>query len=354
MKKKIVIISTALIVLAALVLIAILCFKLVDYIKYSDFYDMATEEFYIPDLMDGYVPQGFDYIEEEKVFLACGYMNDEDEASRIYVIDKDGDEYYYTELRETDMSLNYTGHTGGIAHYGEYVYITGSTGIDVFSLSDILDENIKFTPKLATIDTSSKYGVNPAYCFIYDNELFVGNYHKDGDYDTPVNQHVGDNRAVMITFDLGSVYNNKNNNYYIAPNPFAVYSMPSRVQGACVAQYEVVENGAAVKKTSLILSTSWGMEDSVLYVHDLSKIHATTLQNSKSAEMVGVSGLPVYTLGATTLVESIVAPPMSEEIVYLDGKIWIMNESASNKYIFGKFTTGNYLFSLQYPLPTEE
>lgn len=353
MKKKIVIISTALIILGALTLIALLCFKLVDSIKYGDFYDVATEEFYIPDLMDGYVPQGFDYMEKERVFLSCGYMNDEDEPSRVYVISDDGEEYYYTELRNSDMSVVYNGHTGGIAHYGEYVYITGDVGIDVFSLNDILDKNIGFAPKLATIDTS-KYGIDPAYCFIYDDELFVGSYHKDGEYDTTANHHVGDNKAVMISFDLAAIYNNPTNNYYVASKPFAVYSMPSMVQGACVAEYEVVENGKAMKKTSLVLSTSWGMNDSNLYVHDMSKIKATTLPNSTSEKMIGVAGLPVYSLGATTLVETIVAPPMSEEIVYLDGKIWIMNESASNKYVFGKFTTGNYLFSIQYPLPVED
>lgn len=353
MKKKIVIISTTLIVLAALCLIGILIFKLVDYIKYNDFYDVAEKEFYIPDLLDGYVPQGFDYIEDEKLFIACGYMNDEDEASRVYVISEDGDEYYYTELRNTDISTPYTGHTGGIAYYREYVFITGSDGIDVFSLNDVLDENIKFAPKLATVDTS-KYGVDPAYCFIYDDELYVGNYHKDGDYDTPVNQHYGDNRAVMLAFDLDEVYNNTKNSYYVAPNPCAVYSMPSYVQGVCVAEYDVNVSGTVVKKTSFILSTSYGMSTSNLYVHDFEKIVATTLPNSSSLKMVGVDNLPVYAVNATTLVETVEAPPMSEELVYMDGKIWIMNESASNKYVFGKFTTGNYLFSIQYPLPVED
>ena len=34
---------------------------------------------------------------------------------------------------------------------------------------------------------------------------------------------------------------------------------------------------------------------------------------------------------------------MAEELVYKDGKVYIMNESASSKYIFGKFTSGNYV-----------
>ena len=61
--------------------------------------------------------------------------------------------------------------------------------------------------------------------------------------------------------------------------------------------------------------------------------------------------VPLYYEDSASLVESdtVEAPPMSEEIVYLDGKIWIMNESACNKYIFGKLTTGNYLYSVEYP-----
>lgn len=39
-------------------------------------------------------------------------------------------------------------------------------------------------------------------------------------------------------------------------------------------------------------------------------------------------------------VEVIKAPPMSEELVYLNGKIYILCESASNKYIFGRLLRG--------------
>ncbi len=352
MKKKIVIISTALIILGALTLIAILCFKLVDYIKYSDFYDSATKEFYIPDLMDGFVPQGLDYIEDRRVFLACGHMNDEDEASRIYVIDDDGEEYYYTELRNTDMGTVYNDHSGGIAHYRDYVYIAGTDGIDVFSLNDVLDKNISYAPKLDTIKTS-QYGIDPAYCFVYGDELFVGNFRKD-DNDAPANHYHQEsgNKAVMIAFTLGEIY--RESNYCVASDPCAVYSMPSYVQGVCLAAYDAIENGKSVEKTSFVLSTSWGLNTSKLYVHDLEKVVENTSKNSMSQSMIGVEDLPVYVLTAGTLVDTVEAPPMSEEIIYLDGKLWIMNESASNKYIFGKFTSGNYLFSIQYPLPIED
>ena len=39
---------------------------------------------------------------------------------------------------------------------------------------------------------------------------------------------------------------------------------------------------------------------------------------------------------------------MSEEIVLIDGKLYQANESASNKYVFGKFTGGKYLYSSSF------
>ena len=110
MKKKIILITSCTLgAILLLAMIAVLTFKAVDGIKYGDFYSKAEKEFYIPGLMDGFVPQGFDYVEEEKVFLMCGYMTSG--ASRIYVIDKDGDHHYYVELLD-GIGNKYTGHTG--------------------------------------------------------------------------------------------------------------------------------------------------------------------------------------------------------------------------------------------------
>ena len=44
------------------------------------------------------------------------------------------------------------------------------------------------------------------------------------------------------------------------------------------------------------------------------------------------------------LIKDIEAPPMAEELVYKDGKVLVMNESASKKYVFGRFTSGNNIY----------
>lgn len=36
---------------------------------------------------------------------------------------------------------------------------------------------------------------------------------------------------------------------------------------------------------------------------------------------------------------------MSEEIVFVDGRIYVMNESACNKYLFGKLLRAKYIWS---------
>lgn len=355
MKKKIIILSTVLVILAAVLVVALLCFKLVDTIKYSSFYDIAENEFYIPDLMDGYVPQGFEYMEKERVFLSCGYMSDEEEASRVYVINDHG-EYYYTELTAVDVNKPYTGHTGGVSYYGEYVYITGDTGIDVFSLEDILDEEKEYTPLLGSIDTSA-YGVNPAFCFVYDDKLYTGEFYLAGEYETPKEHHIDidgrdENKAIMLSFTLHERFNNVENScYYIGGKkgdngvvtgaaPSAVYSIPDKVQGICM-----------IGDDKLAISTSYGMDDSIISVHELEEIKDSTYNSSN----VGIDkSVPLYIIDSNTEVDSLVAPPMAEEIVFVDGRIWIMNESASNEYIFGKFTTGNNLYSVEYPFPVED
>lgn len=334
MKKTLKIIGIVLITLFVLAMLVVLGFKAYDRIKYDSFYDHAEKEFYIPGLDEGFVPQGFDYIKEEKVFLACGYMSN-DECSRVYIISDDGDEFYYTDLMKENADP-YTGHTGGIAHYKGYAYITGADGIDVFDLNDILDPSIKLTYQRGTIDT---YGIDPAFCYIYDGELITGSFYKAGDYDTPVAHHyktsAGDeNKAMMLSFTL---VNSPTVKYCVDPTPVAAYSIPSYVQGVCVT-----DDG------KLILSTSWGLTTSKLYVHDLSKVLGTTNSDFAKKAFNLTQDIPLYTVDSSTLVETIEAPPMSEEIVYLNGKIWIFNESACNKYIFGKLTTGNYLFSYKY------
>ena len=51
-------------------------------------------------------------------------------------------------------------------------------------------------------------------------------------------------------------------------------------------------------------------------------------------------------LDSACLTQTVTAPPMAEELVYENGRVTIMCESACMKYLFGKFTSGNWAYSV--------
>ena len=108
------------------------------------------------------------------------------------------------------------------------------------------------------------------------------------------------------------------------------YSTISNVQGMCLTT-----------SGKIILSTSWGLSKSHLYQYNVSNTSASSFGR------ITLNGqqVPVYYLDSSTLEKTVVAPPMAEELVYLDGRVFILSESASMKYIFGKFMSGNHVYS---------
>ena len=332
-KKILSVVWKVLLALVLLVVIVLLGFKAYDAIRHNSFYSNSEAVLKTPGANEGFVPQGFDYIAEGEIFLATGYMSN-DMPSRVYVMRKDGTTTY-TELKKKDGS-DYLGHTGGIAHFGDYIYITGSKGLDVFSYSDIL-EGKESTNMIGTVLTYN----DPAHCYVHNGYILAGSFFIEEDYETPEHERVktpsGDDNTSVITafkldesFDLG-----------IDPAPRAVISTRRCVQGMCIT-----DDG------KIVLSTSYGLSTSQLFVYDASKLVSEESYDFKGTTKGGIEfefcGIPRYYLDSSNLVEVIEAPPMSEELVYLDGKIYIMNESACNKYIFGKITTGYNIFAYNY------
>lgn len=332
MKKLFSAIGKTLLCVLAVATVLLLGVRLVDGIAFAKFYANSSPVFATPDITKGYVPQGVDYDDERGVFLATGYMSN-GKASRVYIIDEDG-ETRFTELKKENGD-DYTGHTGGISHNGAFVYITGANGIDIFSYTDILDGKTE-TAKLGSVCTYN----DPAYCHIRDGYLYTGSFYFPDDYETPAHERVttpaGDENTGLITvFRLDD-----NFLFGIEPAPKAVISTRMAVQGVCFTD-----------DNKVVLSTSYGLSASKLFVYDLNALtgeYYDFVGTTKSGDEFSFAGITRYYLDSASLVETIKAPPMSEELVYLDGKIYVMNESACNKYIFGKFTTGLHVRAYEY------
>ncbi|MBR2904203.1 MAG: hypothetical protein IKC37_06120 [Clostridia bacterium] len=292
----------ALIVLLSLVTFIVLLWGGINLAKfgiYADYYAVKADVCTNPGLNDGFVCQGITYVEEEDKILVCGYMTDKS-ASRIYVTDKYGNSYYVS-LQKKDGSV-FKGHAGGISYYGDKIYLANDDAIHVIPLSAVLTATSG-----ATVSITQKIAVNNQASFIYADEthLYVGEFHDGENYVTehPYETPHGTNYAIVERFDLNDL-----------TQPDKVYSIPNKVQGFCYA------NG------KIVLSTSYGLADSHYYVYEESEAY-------DSGEVL--NGAPVYFLGDCK--RDLKGPAMAEGLDYMDGKVITLTESASNKYVFGKF-----------------
>lgn len=303
---------------AVAVVLILLLLRLGVTVWYFDYFNHTQSEFLIPGLGDNWVPQGFDYLEEEDTYLFCGYMSD-GTASRVYVRDGAGDEYY-VNLHYSDGTA-YTKHAGGLCHNGQYVYIAGDDGVDVFSLTDILEG--RDAKKLGKI----VLGHDMAYCSFYNGYLLAGNFYHPETYETPAHHRIttpaGNANTSLITIFKAD----EAAEFGIDPVPVAAISAPEKVQGICFTS-----------ETEIVLSTSYSLGSSHLYYHRIDPVRRGEVT------ACGVE-VPLIYLDSTTLTDTVTFPPMSEELVYRDGRVYILCESACNKYIYGKFTRGTQVYS---------
>ncbi len=285
---------------------------------YPAFFGNADAVFRAPGLTTGFVPQGFHYLEDQDTYLFSGYMKDHS-AARIYIRDAEG-KVRFVSLMNSDGSA-YDEHAGGVTVNGDYVYIPGQMGVDVFSLANILEgDTAQMIGKIAgEYDTDC--------CTFYNGYLFVGDFYYPETYETPLSHRVttpaGDeNKAIIAVYKADA-----SAEFGIDPQPVAAISIREKVQGI-----GFTEDG------QIVLSTSYGFADSGLWFYKLDE------QRQGKLELDGRE-VPLYYLDSANLESSVEMPPMSEEVVCKDGKVYVLFESACTKYLYGNLIRGDQVYA---------
>lgn len=304
--------------LLTLVLVVLLVLQVGVTLLYRDFFFNSDEVFRIPGLHSGVVPQGFHYLADRDIYFMSGYMKDHSSA-RIYIRDSAG-KTRFVELRNADGST-YDEHAGGVTVNGEYVYLPGKMGVDVFRLSDILEGNT------ATMIGKIAGEYDTDCCTFYNGYLFVGDFYYPKTYETPQTHRVttpaGDeNKAVIAVYKA-----DPSAEFGIDPQPVAAISIREKVQGI-----GFTENG------QIVLSTSYGFADSGLWFYQPDEARQGKL------ELMGRE-VPLYYLDSANLTHHVEMPPMSEEVVCKDGKVYVLFESACTKYIYGNLIRGEQVYA---------
>ena len=318
-------------ILAVMVAVILLGARLYFRIPVSAYYQASEKGFLIPGCNDNFVAQGIAYDKDKDRFLVNGYQKD-GIASPIYIMAPGGKTPDKTVRMALPDGSAYTGHAGGIAIYSDYVYVAdgGRHRLLVFDYESIYNaadgESVAAIGTFSTAVSDTDY-VGPAFVTVDGNRLITGEFYREPEYPTPDSHKVttlaGDyQQALGVEYQLDAQAE-----YGIIPVPVSAYSLPDFAQGMCI------DSGKAY------ISTSWGATFSHIYQYDLSK-----LQLQGNIALLGME-LPLYSMDSAALLSDGKLPPMSEEIVIVDSKLYTMCESASNKYIFGKFTSAKWCYA---------
>ncbi len=286
--------------LIGLVLLALVTLNIAKFAIYREYYQMEEALCRNPGLGDNFVCQGIAAAEEEGVILVCGYMKDKS-PSRIYITNQQN-ESRYVELCKGDKP--FTGHAGGIATTGDVVYIANGSRIYTLPLSTLLAAEAGGT---VDIGEGIKVNNNASFVFTDDTYLYVGEFHDGGKYVVEGHTYTcaeGEHYAICTQYALSDL-----------STPIKIYSIRDKVQGMCFTP-----------DGKIILSTSYGVTDTIYYVYHI---------NEASPSGLTLDGAPIYYLDH--LVEQIHGPAMGEDLDYSEGAVITLTESASNKYMFGKF-----------------
>lgn len=280
----------------------------------KDFFNKATKEFDIPGLDTKFCPQGMTYLDNSDEYIVGGYMTD-NTPSRYYVVDPDGEVKYFTL---TINGEDFVGHSGGITSYQDSIWIV-SKDSEIGYCYHIYVSDVMAVANGGKVAVTGKFDTHNGADFVFNDNgtLWVGEFYKKGKYDTEESHFIttssGEvNPAVVFGYTIDSSTDNgvKDN------TPVMALSIRSLCQGIAVT-----EDG------KFVLSTSYGLADSNLYMYDnvLAKSITETIK-------VGDTNVPLAILDDSVLLSTVNAPAMSEEIVIKDGKLYVLFESACNKY----------------------
>lgn len=308
----------------ALAVAAVVALNIYVRVAFGPFYDQAERVFDIPGVNAGFVCQDLDHLETTDAWLFSGYMADHS-PSPLYRRDADGAVARLTvTLPDGDA---FAGHGSAITSTDRYAYLACEGGylvLDAEEVASAADGQVLGALAKVELDFS------PAFMNIEGGTLYAGNFYFPGDYETPGEHRIvtadgTENPAVMYAYPADA-----EGAYGFAEQAARVYSIPAMVQGMAITD-----------EGQLVLSTSYGLRSSHLLGYDLAAL------NPEGTFQADGATVPLYVLDSRSQVADVEAPPMTEGIESHGGKVYVSEESACNKYIFGKLYGAGYVYALE-------
>lgn len=311
------------VVILFLVTVLVLCCVRVP--MYRTFLNRAETEVLIPGLDAPYCPQGLAYVAKDQTYLFTGYMTDKT-ASRIYVVNAE-EKVGMVTLENID-GTPFLGHAGGIAVHNDSIYIATDQQVYMLPYQEIVQKAYEETTVSIVMDCSFPVHNEASFVFANEEGLWVGEFYLKGKYETDVSHET--------TTKDGSI-----SHAWIECFPFAKedgtdedtalpYHLHSLLPSHILTIREKVQGFAMDDAGCYYLSCSYSIKHSYLYRYRA--LEDTEKTAPDRTTIISEKNIPVFDLDSTRLLEKTRVMPMSEDLDYADGKIYINFESACKKY----------------------
>ena len=313
--------------LAAIFILAVLVFNIFTKAPAAKALRNSKKGFVIPYSNKSYIAQGISYDQGSGNFYLTGYMKD-GSASPILVVNKETRKLVNAVRMAKPDGSAFTGHAGGLSVTDGKIYIAGSGDCCFYVFDKAAVDNAARNSSISYTDVVDVKGVGDqikvSFSTYYNGLLYAGEFHREPNYKLSDAHQVMTSDGLQYGLAVGFTLTDGK------AVPQVAFSLPDLVQGMCFS-------GDAI-----YLTTSWGLGKSKVY-----KYNFGSLKPEGTKEVCGVT-VPLYTLTTANTTASYVLPPMAEEIEYVDGRFYITNESASDKYVFGKFTGGRWCRAYEF------
>lgn len=298
-KKTLLISGSTLGIIVTLCCVFVLVVNTFKWTFYPEYYSIREVLCTNHGMNDNYISQGTAITNDGKYLITSGYMSDKTH-SRIYITEIETDQTKYVKLTRNGEPCTY--HMGGVAFGNDTVYLSSNRHIFSFPLSDLFEKDI------IELGEGTKINNTGSYIFSNDEHLFVGEFW-DG----------------VKEVEEKVIYNNKE--YCAITKVYRWDDLSAPV--SVIAVREKVQGFAVSAAGGILLSTSYGLNNSKFYYYKESSIidTKTTFRD-----------VPLYVCENHDLL--IEGPAMSEDLDYHDGKFITNFESACNKYFYGKLVIG--------------
>jgi len=290
--------------------------------QFAPFMQIAAPAFPIPGLAEGYVPQGMAYSEALGAFVLAAYFPEYVRPSLLALVDAKSGALIKQLHMVHPNGLPYKGHAGGVAAWGDHVWVTSEGRAHRLAVEDLRQANDRGTVQFRdTFRTSNRASIS----FVDGNTLWVGDFFRVGraGFDHQLCPQSG-NHARMHGFPLshseplGVVGLRRNGE---SPAPRYALSIPDHAQGIAMAT-----------TGEFMLSTSFASRrPSYLWVFP--SLHETMAHPPDYHIAVNEhSDIPLWIIDENTALHRQIMPSMSEGITRRGEYIYINFESAALIY----------------------